>query len=86
MSSKLNIEDSNPGLENIQTEECRENKVYRINTAASRDHAKGAQGGGLSTRSGDNKKVSDANPMKQHIIRVKNVTRGRNAGSVGAKQ
>ena len=60
---------------------------YRINTAGSGDNAvKGAAQGAISTRSGDNKKLSDANAMKQHIIRVKNVTRGRNAGSVGARE
>ena len=70
----------------MPVEECRESKVYRINTAVSRENGqKGAQGA-MSTRSGDNKKINDVNQMKQHIIRVKNVTRGRNAGSVGARE
>ena len=39
MSKKITVQrmDSNVALENIEVEECMESKVYRINTAASRD-------------------------------------------------
>ena len=42
--------------------------------------------GHMSSRSNDaNKKLAD-NPMKQHVIKVKNVNRARNTGSVEAQK
>ena len=82
--------DSNVALENIEVEECMESKVYRINTAASRDTTQnnnnGRVLGAMSTRSGGNTKHQNENPMKQQMIRVKNITKARNAGSVGARE
>ena len=60
-------------MENIAAEECRENKVYRINTIL--DGAGRQLGGHISSRSGDGKKFLDQNPMK--VIKVKGLAQGR---------
>jgi len=78
-------------VEDIQAEECRENKAFRINTGVAYN-ANGSGGkpvrpaGPMSSRSGDNKKIQLNDSNKAHMIRVKNVTRARNTGSVGAAE
>ena len=78
-------------MENILAEECRENKVYRINTIMDGGVGKDSRSlhGHTSCRSGDNREIiaagkDEQNPMR--VIRVKNAGRARNTGSVGATQ
>ena len=67
--------------ENIPAEECCESKVYRINTIHDKEQPRVLQGP-TSSRSGDNQKLLE-NPIR-HVIKVKNVHRVRQTGSVEA--
>ena len=80
-------EDNTVDMENIPAEECRENKVYRINTIMDGGVGKESRSldGHFSCRSGDDKKKNlIENPIR--VVRVKNANRARNTGSVGAQQ
>lgn len=69
--------------ENIPAEECRESKVYRINTLADREQQPRSIAGHKSTRSGDGRAVLLENPIK---VKVNNPGRARNTGSVDAQK
>ena len=79
--------------ENVTAEECHENKVYRINTGAdcganSRDGSNKSRRvlkGHVSTRSNDSQDMRNG-LTKHHVIRAKDITRARNAGSVDAQK
>lgn len=72
-------------MENIPAEECRENKVYRINTIMEGGVGKDSRSvdGHMSCRSGAAKAKLIEGPIK--VVRVKGANRARNAGSVGAQ-
>jgi hypothetical protein len=68
--------------ENIPAEECCESKVYRINTINDKDQPRVLQGP-TSSRSGGQKLFE--NPIR-HVVKVKNVNRARQTGSVEAQK
>jgi hypothetical protein len=67
--------------ENIPAEECCESKVYRINNIHNKEEEPRVLQGPTSSRSGENQKLLE--PIR-HVIKVKNVHRVRQTGSVEA--
>ncbi len=91
-SSKVVIEE-NDHRENIPAEECIESRAYRINAIIDPSQVKDGPPrqfqGHMSSRSGDATKKckllrDSSNPMR--VIKVKNITRARNTGSVDAQK